>query len=187
MKTLSHPRGVSIPGGTTKRETAAPGRWYHGGVLSCVTLLPMIVLISSCGSKVDSPPRGATDPHLATNGTVEVTARLLEIPEGAIFKRDLYDYATALKYQVLKVQRGEIKTKIIYVGHYNPWKPRSEAADRRVQKIGGDLRRFQAGQVHHLALELPIEDFFMGGIVNKYFGQSTDPIYWAIWTNLEGQ
>ena len=49
------------------------------------------------------------------------------------------------------------------------------------------FRRFQAGQVHHLALELPIEDFFMGGIVNKYFGQSTDPIYWAVWTNLEGQ
>ncbi len=155
--------------------------------LTCVYLLLLIALASSCGAKVDSPTSRVTDPHLATNGTVEVTARLVEIPEGAIFKRDLYDYATVLKYEILRVHRGEIKTRTIYVGHYDPWKPRSDAPDRRVKNVGGDLRRFQAGQVHHLALEVPIEDFFMGGIVNKYFGRTSDPIYWAVWTNLEGQ
>ena len=117
---------------------------------------------------------GRADPHLATNGTVEVTARLVEIPDGAIFKRDLYDYATILKYRVLKVHRGKVDGDTIYVGHYNPWKPRSEAADARVKKSAATLRQFQAGQMHHLALDVPIEDYFMGGIVNKYFGQTTN-------------
>ena len=82
-------------------------------------------------------------------------------------------------------QVATVKGSPIYVGHYNPWKPRSEAADRRVQGIGGNLEQFRAGQIHHMALEVPIDDFFMGGIVNKYFGQTTDPLFWAVWTNDE--
>ena len=70
------------------------------------------------------------------------------------------------------------------MGHYNPWKPRAEASDNRVKDIGGDLKQFRAGQVHRMALEAPIDDYFMGGIVNKYFGQDTGPLYWAVWTNL---
>jgi len=119
---------------------------------------------------------------LATNGTIEVSAKLVEVPEGAIFQRDLYNYTTILKYQLVEVHRGDLKSDTIFVGHYNPWKPRSEAADKRVQGIGGNLKRFEAGQIHHLALEVPVEDFFMGGIVNKYFGQETGPLYWAVWT-----
>ena len=72
------------------------------------------------------------DPELAKRGSIEVTAKLVEIPEGAIFERELYNYATVLKYQVLEVHRGKVKGQTIYVGHYNPFKPRSEAADRRV-------------------------------------------------------
>lgn len=152
------------------------------GILPFVCVLG-IVLLSSCTHRPEDA--SASDPHLATNGTVEVSAKLVEVPEGAIFKRDLYNYATILKYQVLKVYRGEVKGETIYVGHYNPWEPRSEAADKRVQGIGGNLKRFEAGQVHHLALEVPIDDFFMGGIVNKYFGQDTGPLYWAVWTDAE--
>lgn len=125
---------------------------------------------------------------MTSRGTAEVTAKLVEIPEGAIFQRDLYDYATILKYEVVAVHRGEIeKGSTIYVGHYNPWKPRAEAADKRAPDIGGDLRQFRAGQVQRMALEAPIDDFFLGGIVNKYFGQATEPIYWAVWTNLAGE
>jgi hypothetical protein len=43
-----------------------------------------------------------------------------------------------------------------------------------VPAVGGNLRQFRAGQLHHLALEVPIEDHFMGGIVNKYFGKTTN-------------
>jgi hypothetical protein len=156
----------------------------RGWTQSLAALLLAGLLAVSCGGK--GPPRAA-DPHLSTNGTIEVTARLLEIPEGAIFKRDLYDYATILKYRVLEVHRGRVQAETIYVGHYNPWKPRSEAADARVKNIGGRLRRFEAGQVHRMALEAPIEDCFMGGIVNKYFGQATGPLYWALWTDPQGQ
>jgi hypothetical protein len=140
---------------------------------------------ASCGKGGDTPRLAAPDPHLATNGTIEVTARLEEIPDGAIFKRDLYDYATILKYRVLKVHRGKVDEGTLYVGHYDPWKPRAEAADKRAPKIGGSVRQFQAGQTHRLALEVPIEDYFMGGIVNKYFGKTTNTIYWAVWTDSE--
>ena len=121
---------------------------------------------------------------VSTMGTVEVIARLVEIPEGAIFKRDLYNYATILKYEIVRVRRGQTHANTIFVGHYNPWKPRAEAPDNRVKDIGGDLKQFRAGQVHRMALEAPIDDYFMGGIVNKYFGQDTGPLYWAVWTNL---
>jgi hypothetical protein len=149
-------------------------------VMSCALGL----LLASCGQPA-SGSKSASDPGLTTHGTVEVTAQLLEIPEGAIFKRDLYDYATILKYRVLQVHRGRVSGGTIFVGHYNPWKPRLEAMDKRVPCLGGNLRQFQSGQTHRLALEEPIEDFFMGGIVNKYFGQTTNAIYWAVWTNLE--
>jgi hypothetical protein len=150
-----------------------------------------LVLLLNCASCASCARSGhapatsiKTDPELSTRGSVEVTAQLVEVPEGAIFKRDLYDYATVLKYKVLNVHRGKVDGDTIYVGHYNPFKPRSEASDQRVQAIGGDLKTFRAGQIHRMALDVPIDDHFMGGIVNKYFGQETAPIYWAVRTNL---
>jgi hypothetical protein len=103
--------------------------------------------------------------------------------EGAIFKRELYNYTTVLKYNILKVHRGQTGSETIYVGHYNPFKPRSEAADKRVPGIGGNLKSFRSGQIHRMALQMPIDDYFMGGIINKYFGTFDGPIYWAVWTN----
>jgi hypothetical protein len=138
----------------------------------------------SCDRKAGSS-QAAPDPQLQSHGSIELTAQLVEIPEGAIFKRDLYDYATILKYKVLKTHRGAVKGEVIFVGHYDPWKPRSEAADSKVKNIGGSLKQFRAGQTHRMALDAPIDDYFMGGIVNKYFGQDTGPLYWAVWTNLE--
>ncbi len=137
--------------------------------------------------RTDDATAPAADPQVTTRGSLEVTAQLVEIPEGAIFKRDLYNYATILKYKVLQVHRGSVAGDFIFVGHYNPWKPRSEAADERVKDIGGNLRQFRAGQTHRMALEVPIDDYFMGGIVNKYFGQETGPLYWAVWTNLSDE
>ncbi len=154
--------------------------WIFGAVL-----VVLAAFVASCSKSPDTMRMAGPDRHLATNGTVEVTARLEAIPDGAIFKRDLYDYATILKYRVMKVQRGRVDGDTIYVGHYNPWKPRREAADKRAPKVGGNLPQFRAGQTHHMALEAPIEDFFMGGIVNKYFGLTTNTIYWAVWTDEE--
>ncbi len=152
---------------------------------TCFWLILPGLLLTSCGKPSDATRRSTADPHLATNGTVEVTAQLVEIPPGAIFQRDLYNYATILKYRVLAVERGKVDGDTIYVAHYNPWKPRSEAADSRVKNTGGNVRQFQAGQTHYLALDVPLDDFYMGGIVNKYVGQMTNTLYWAAWTSLE--
>ena len=128
------------------------------------------------------------DDKVTKLGSIEVTAKLVEVPDGAIFKRDLYDYATLLKYEVLEVHRGTLDKKTIFVSHYNPIKPRAEAADDEVKDIGGDLKTFVAGQVHRMALEAPADDPYMGAIVNKYFGyfkkEGVKPTYWAVWTNL---
>jgi hypothetical protein len=159
-------------------------RWLPSTTLVPVLLAGGLIGVS-CGNKSGGPAATGEDPQVMSRGTVEVTARLIELPQGAIFKRDLYDYATILKYQVIKVHRGQVPGGVLYVGHYNPWKPRREAPDKRVKDIGGNLKQFQAGQVQRMALEVPIDDHFMGGIVNKYFGQDTGPIYWAVWTNLE--
>jgi hypothetical protein len=140
------------------------------------SIVPM--LCTSCAKKTDS----GADPQVTSLGSVEVTAELLEIP-GEIRNDPMYDYAHVMKYKVLTVHRGQVDKDVIYVGQYNPAKPRDAVADARVGQIGGNLKQFRVGDIHRLALEVPIDDYYMGGIINKYFGQTQDPIYWALWTN----
>src|SRR5690242_8342375 len=68
-----------------------------------VLIAALAIVGMACDRKSDGNAANVGDPNLQTNGTLEVSAKLVEIPEGAIFKRDLYDYATILKYQVVKV------------------------------------------------------------------------------------
>ncbi|MDQ1256156.1 MAG: hypothetical protein QG656_752 [Candidatus Hydrogenedentes bacterium] len=136
------------------------------------------VLCASCAQ----PAETGVDEHVTALGSVEVTAELVEIP-GEFIDRPMYDYAFIMKYKVLEVHRGAIDGDTIYVGHYNPLKPRAEAADARVPEVGGNVVKFRVGDVHRMALDVPIDDCFMGGIVNRYFDQGAGPIYWAIWTN----
>ncbi len=139
---------------------------------------------SSVSPVTSQPLPASTQPAEVTQrGSIEVTARLIEIPDGAIFKKQLYDYATVLKYQVLSVQRGTVNEPVIYVAHYNPFKPRSQAADRRVREIGGNLDYFAPGQVHHMALEGSADDHYLGGIINLYFEEHATSPYWAVWTD----
>jgi hypothetical protein len=147
-------------------------------------VLAVTLMVAACARTREGGSSPGSGAELATRGSIEVMARLVEIPKGAIFQRQLYNYATVLKYQVLEVHRGKVKGETIYVGHYNPFKPRSEAADRRVPEIGGNLKSFKAGQVHRMALEDSMLDHFSGGILNLYSEEDTDPIYWAVWTDL---
>jgi hypothetical protein len=148
--------------------------------VSVAVLLSALLLGASCVKKADTGAGGAS--KVTTLGSIEVTAQLEEIP-GEIRNDPLYDYAHVMKYKVLQVQRGKVDKDTIYIGHYNPAKPRDAVADARVQQIGGNLKQFRVGEVHHMALEVPIDDYFMGGIINKYFGAVHDPIYWAVWTD----
>ncbi len=147
-------------------------------VVSVLVLSLVVLLGASCVKKVDT----AADSKVTTLGNIEVMAQLEEI-RGDLINDPLYDYAHVMKYKVLQVQRGKVDKDIIYVGHYNPAEPRDAAADARVREIGGNVKQFRVGDVHHMALEVPIDDYYMGGIINKYFGEVNDPIYWAVWTD----
>lgn len=150
------------------------------------TILNIVLAATLAGCKEEPAAKvgnAGEDPQVTTRGTIEVTAKLVEVPEGAIFKRELYDYAAILKFEVIKTHRGHPHAQTIYVGHYNPIKPRPQAADRRVKDIGGNAPSFVAGKVYRMALEMPLDDHFIGGIVNKYFGKETGALYWAVWTN----
>jgi hypothetical protein len=150
------------------------------------TLLVVAMLVAGCQTNPSPSARNARgdDEKVKSLGSTEVTARLVEIPEGAIFERDLYHYAGILKYEVVAVHRGSLPVgATIYVGHYDPWKPRGEAAQGPVQDVGGTLRVFEAGRLHRMALETPMDDFYLGAIVDKYFGKREGAAYWAVWTN----
>ena len=142
--------------------------------------MPLALIVSAgCGE-----PRDGVDAQVTVRGNIEITAELVEIPEKVeILAKYTYDFALVMKYRVLAVHRGELDSEVIFVGHYNPLKPRAEAADGRNDDIGGDLDQFRVGDRHRLAMEVPIEEYCMAGIINKYFDQETGPVYWAVWTN----
>lgn len=150
------------------------GRIAHmglGGLLGALCLV-------SCGAQPDT----GEDANVTALGRIEVTAELLDFP-GELVNKPLYDYTFIFKYKVRTVHRGDLPSDTIYVGQYNPLKPRKSVADARVEDVGGNLGRFRAGDLHRIALEAPIDDFYMGGIINRYFDEKPDPIYWAVWTN----
>lgn len=150
----------------------------HRTARMCCAFVVVPMLCASCAKKTDP----GVDAQVTSLGSVEVTAELLEIP-GEVRNDPMYDYAHVMKYKILTVHRGPVAKDVIYVGQYNPAKPRDVAADARVGQIGGNLRQFRVGDVHRLAMEVPIDDYYMGGIINKYFGQTEDLVYWALWTN----
>lgn len=148
-------------------------------IVSTVVGVVLVSLCVSCAKKAETP---TVDPNVTTRGSIEVAAELVEI-RGDLIDDPMYDYAHVMKYKVLRTYRGTVDQGVIYIGHYNPAEPRSSVADARVQEIGGSVKQFRVGDVHRMALEVPIDDYYMGGIINKYFGEVNDPIYWAVWTD----
>ena len=149
------------------------------------------LLLASCG-KADGGPSPARPsegrptapaPGVSTFGTVEVTARLVDIT-GQFPPNKLYDYVYVMKYRVLKTHRGKIEGDEIFVGHYNPLKPRSRAEDKFSGRIGGSVESYRVGDVHHLALEAPLEEQMpMVGMIDKYLIKEKGVRYWAIWAD----
>ncbi|HTM47334.1 MAG TPA: hypothetical protein VL285_01555 [Bryobacteraceae bacterium] len=140
-------------------------------------LAVLFLLVVSCARKGND----GIDTEVTTLGDTEVTAQLVEIP-GPFPANDLYNYAYVLKYHVLQTHRGKVQGDEILVAQYNPLKPRSGAQDELSGKVGGKLETFRAGDIHRMALASPVDQFWMGGIVDKYF-ETKGVRYWAIWTN----
>ena len=155
-----------------------------------LTLLPSLglsfgsgLLLTALSLPACSGPQriSGIDAEVTTAGSVEITAELLEIP-GKFPSNDLYDYAYILKYQVRTVHRGHVGSKNILVAHYNPLKARSKAENEFSGKVGGTVRRFREGDLHRLALEEPLDDHYMGGVIDKFEEEGTR--YWSLWANL---
>ena len=140
-------------------------------------LAVLFLFIASCSRQGNT----GADKEVTTLGDTEVSARLVEIP-GEFPSNDLYNYAYVLKYRVLKVHRGKVEGDYILVAQYNPLKTRPAAQDEISGKLGGNAEKFVAGNVHRMALAKPVDQFWMGGIIDKYFEQK-GVRYWAIWTN----
>ena len=140
-------------------------------------LVTLCLLAVSCGS----PP--ALDREVTTLGTTEVSAQLLEIP-GTFPANDLYNYAYVMRYRIVSVHRRQVEGTEILVAHYNPLKARIKAQDEFSGRLGGHLQRFRAGDVHRMALMSPLDQYWMGGVIDKYHKQKGQR-YWAVWTNLE--
>lgn len=145
-------------------------------------LAPLLwLLLAACG-KADAGPSSAKGTEVSTAGTIEVTAKLVEI-QGVFPPNKLYDYVYVLKYKVLSVHRGKVEGDEILVGQYNPLKPRSAAQDKFSGKVGGSVERFAAGDVHRLALDAPLDSAMpMVGLIDKYVGTKATR-YWAVWTD----
>jgi hypothetical protein len=147
---------------------------------SLTSFMSVVLLLTGCSAPA---PTDGADPQVTAMGAIEVTAKLVDIP-GTFPPNDIYDYAYVMKYEIVQVHRGEA-SGTIFVGQYNPLKNRAEAADERSGEIGGTVTRFRTGDLHRLALDVPIDNFCMAGIVNEYAEKdpSDAPIYWAIWSN----
>ena len=144
------------------------------------------LLTVACDQRQQSGSGPSSDPELARRGSIEVTAKLVEVPEGAIFERPLYNYATVLKYQVLEVHRGRVKgdrpsTSATTIRS----SPDPKAADQRVQDDRRQLSNRSAPEMCTAwHWKDPCLTISPGGILNKYSEEDTDPIYWAVWTDL---
>lgn len=147
--------------------------------------LAVIILAVVIGILVGRGSGTGEDAQVTSLGGMEVTARLTEI-RGKFPPNDLYDYAYVLKYHVLEFHRGEVDGNEILVAQYNPLKPRSKAQDEFSGTVGGNLTKFRAGDIHRMALEAPLADHYMGGILDEYY-QEKGVRYWAVWTNLVRQ
>src|SRR3989339_619724 len=104
-------------------------KFYSAGLKGFILTVSLFVLVfgvASCSKKQG----GGTgeDPQVTSLGSIEVTAKLAQI-RGELIDDPMYDYAHVMTYKVLKVHRGKVDSEFIYVGHYNPAKPRSKAAD----------------------------------------------------------
>jgi hypothetical protein len=142
--------------------------------------LACLLLLGAAACRKETPP---PDPRLGALGSLEVSARLLELPEGSIVRRELYTYAAVMKYEVVQVHRGDVRPgDILYVAHYNPHLPRAEAADRFVPDAGGSLTAFHPGQVHRMALAATLDAAYMGALVDPYWQKRDKTTRWALWT-----
>jgi hypothetical protein len=112
-----------------------------------------------------APDLSAGEPAGTPGTTLEVTARLVNIP-GKFPDDDLYDYAYVMQYQV---EGGVLDKQKIYVAHYKPRRARAEIDDGMKKIVGGSLKRFEVNAVHHMVLTPQMRKVWRGAVVDEFF------------------
>ena len=170
-------------------EVAPAEGHYQGGpgpLRGLAVLALVTVVIWLLASRFES----GEDEMVRKLGRVEVTARLVERPE-QFPKLGAYRYTYVLKYQVMKIHRGDPERRhplkpgdTLFVGHYKPWLPRSEIkdADWGETPLGGKLDQFVTGEAHRMALDYELQDLAPSGALDYCFPAATNRFF-ALWTN----
>lgn len=112
-----------------------------------------------------SPAARAGEPAGVPTSTIEVTARLTKIP-GKFPPDELYDYVYVMQYQV---EGGALDKQTILVAHYKPRRVRNEIDDNMRKVVGGSLKRFEVGALHHLILTAEMRKVWKGAVVDEFF------------------
>ncbi len=146
-------------------------------------IIAVAIAASLRPSTADLPGDAGADLRVTSDGRFEVTARLVELPGDFLPNDGLYNYAFVLKYEVIRVHRGDIAAGTIHVAHYNPRKPRSRVADEFYPDLGGTVTGFRAGDTHRLALDAPWDEHYIGPLVDRYHQLSDKTLYWSIRCN----
>ena len=132
----------------------------------------VLFAVLACGQGEETP-----------EAKLEITGKLVEIP-GKFPPNELYDYVYILKYDNIKVIKGEYKGKTILVGHYNPRIPRTKIKDKMNKVIKGTLKKFVKGDTHKMILGVPLEDFWDDAVIDEYFDDDEGDRYFAVTTDL---
>jgi hypothetical protein len=165
----------------TGRYEGGPGPWRGLAVIA-----GLILLTWALARRVET----GADAMVQKLGRLEVTARLVERPD-QFPKLGAYRYTYVLRYRVLRVLRPDPEGKHplragdeIFVGHYQPWLPRSEIKDSDWgnSPLGGKLDQFVAGDVHRLALDYELQDLAPSGALDYCFPPATNRFF-ALWAN----
>ncbi len=127
---------------------------------------------SSAGAGIPAKP--------PVEGELVIAATLKEI-SGPFPANDIYNYAYVMKYAVDKVVQGTYGDADILVGHYNPRLAREEVKDDQDDKVGGNVKSFQAGDRHYLVL-VSMDKTWTGAVEDDYYQDKRDR-YWAMWAD----
>jgi hypothetical protein len=112
-----------------------------------------------------APAAPAGEPAGTPGTTLEVTARLVNIP-GKFPADDLYDYAYVMQY---RVEGGPMDKQMIFVAHYKPRRARAEIDDNMKKVVSGSLKRFEVGALHRLSLTPEMRKVWKGAVVDEFF------------------
>lgn len=178
----------TISSGTKSAAMPPPGSADAGpGAVRGVAVLVAFVL--GAGILMSRVDTGEDEP-VRRLGRIEVTARLVERPD-EFPEPGAYRYTYVLPYEVLRVHRVDSQTAealkpgaLIFVGHYQPWLPRTEIGDAAwgTEQLGGRLREFVAGAAHRMALEYELADWAPAGVLDDQFPPGTNRFF-ALWAN----